>query len=873
MDARLRLGIKFETGLSGVLMCCALFKKLILYTCILFGFFLTAVVSLAYFYQDEIIQQFVSRANQYLKTPVEVREIHLTAFDKFPHIAISFNDLVIYEGIEGSTDTLLTAQRLYCTFNLLDLWKKNYTIREVHLADGQLHLKIDEQRQNNYSILKPLGDTNSTGKAQAIRFDIQKIRLDRMFMEYEDASAHQHYALFAQDLLAQLQIDGAVYKTDIDGNLQTQQIALINDAYFQDKPLEVGLSLTYDDAINSLVIHPSEIGVQASKFSVEGSYQNQEIDLAVEGRNTNIQTLVSLLPASISKKLAIYRSEGDVYFSGTVQGISDQQHNPTIQIQFGCENATFYHPESQKKLTHVNLTGSFTNGKHQQASTSELLLKDIRGELEGKQISGEFFMRNFTDQFIRVRAQGEIDINSALAFYPLREVEDPSGTLVADFEVEGRVRDFQNISRRREAVRSSGDITLQDVGFWLKGSALPYFDFNGDFIFRENDLAISSFSGYVGNSHFLLNGFLKNIIPFLLTDNQAVRIDADLKSRFIDMDELLSGNRSTFEESSAQVVQANWETETQGQKYQFSISPHLTLSFACDIDKLKFRRFRSENIKGKLWVTDQTAKISQMQFYTSEGKVTANGIVNARYNNSIRILGDTRFDGLDIKHVFYTFQDFNQDFLTTRHVKGKAYADVQWDLWFDRHLVLNQDKLNIDILATVRDGELSNFEPLQRLSKYVEEENLTHTRFGEMSNHIRIANRTIYIPPMRIHSNVSNITLQGTHTFDHHIDYHFEVPMRSIKTQAARNRQERIAKDFGAVEEGKPTFLFLTAKGTTSDYKINYDMPAATEKVKENWKEEGQEIKAAFKNKGQDPDKKVKLAAEEEEYFDFGENP
>jgi hypothetical protein len=187
--------------------------------------------------------------------------------------------------------------------------------------------------------------------------------------------------------------------------------------------------------------------------------------------------------------------------------------------------------------------------------------------------------------------------------------------------------------------------------------------------------------------------------------------------------------------------------------------------------------------------------------------------------------------------------------------------------------VLDQDKLTVDILATVKDGELNYFDPLQRLSKYVEEENLTHTRFGEISNHIRIVNRTIHIPPMQIHSNVSNITFQGTHTFDHDIDYHFQVPMRSLKTQAARARQARMEQTFGAVENGKPTFLFLTAKGTTSDYKIGYDMPAATEKVKENWKEEGRELKEAFEHKGRNPDKKIKLADEEEEYFEFEEKP
>ena len=850
------------------------FKKLIIYSCLLLVAFFGTVVGLTYFYQEQIIQQFVARANEYLKTPVKVRQITLSAFDKFPHMALTFEDLVIYEGIEGSTDTLLAARHLYCTINLLDLWRKNYTIREIHLVEGVLNLKIDENGQNNYTVFNAPARTSTTNKQQQpLHFDIRKITLDRIRAQYEDVPARQHYVGFAEHLLAGLTIEGAVYQTEIKGNLTTEKIALNQDIYFQNKPLKITASLSYDDAAKSLLIRPSEVGVHGSAFLVQGAYKYPEIDLAVEGKNTDIQTLVSLLPAQVANRLSAYRSKGEVYFNSTVAGKIDGQNNPAITVNFGCKNATFYHPESKKSLTQVNLTGSFTNGKHRQASTSELSLNNIAGVLEGKQISGAFLLHNFTDQYIKVQAKGEIDINSALAFYPLPAIEDPSGTLVADFEVEGRVQDFQNISRRKEAVKSTGDISFKDIGFWLKGSALPYFDFNGDFLFRENDLAISNFSGQVGNSHFLLNGFLKNIIPYLLTHDQAVRIDADLQSRFVDMDELLSGNRSTFQEPSATVVQANWETETEAQKYQFSISPRLTLSFACDIAKLKFRRFRGENISGKLWVNNQTAEIRQMNVQTTGGIVKANGTIDARHPNAIHVSADTRFNGLDINDVFYVFQDFNQDFLTARHVKGKAFADVYWNMWFDRALVLDEDKLTVDILATVKNGELNYFEPLQRLSKYVEEENLTHTRFAEVSNRIRIANRTIYIPSMQIHSNVSNITLQGTHTFDHHIDYHFQVPMRSLKTKAARTRQVRIEQNFGAVEEGKPTFLFLTAKGTTADFKISYDMPAATEKVKTNWKEEKQELKEAFELKGRDPDKKVKLAADEEEYFDFGEKP
>ena len=83
----------------------------------------------------------------------------------------------------------------------------------------------------------------------------------------------------------------------------------------------------------------------------------------------------------------------------------------------------------------------------------------------------------------------------------------------------------------------------------------------------------------------------------------------------------------------------------------------------------------------------------------------------------------------------------------------------------------------------------------------------------------------------------------------------------------------KIDKDeaFGAIKDdgtGMPK-LFLTIRGTTSDYKIAYDKKAVGQKIKKDFKKEGQELKDVFRNKGQ---KEETVELEEEDYFDFEED-
>jgi hypothetical protein len=49
-----------------------------------------------------------------------------------------------------------------------------------------------------------------------------------------------------------------------------------------------------------------------------------------------------------------------------------------------------------------------------------------------------------------------------------------------------------------------------------------------------------------------------------------------------------------------------------------------------------------------------------------------------------------------------------------------------------------------DISATIKNGELNNFEPMKKLNKYLDDEGLNRLRFADLKNEIHIENKTIY---------------------------------------------------------------------------------------------------------------------------------
>ena len=104
----------------------------------------------------------------------------------------------------------------------------------------------------------------------------------------------------------------------------------------------------------TLVIKPSTLEVRNSSFSVEGSYKWKEkniIDITTEGKDTDIQTLLSLLTEGVAKKFERYKSKGDVYITAKLKGQISRKVSPSIAIQFGFKDATLFNPESKSQIT------------------------------------------------------------------------------------------------------------------------------------------------------------------------------------------------------------------------------------------------------------------------------------------------------------------------------------------------------------------------------------------------------------------------------------------------------------------------------------------------------------------------------------------
>ncbi len=821
-------------------------RKVLFYLLLAVAVVFISLVSSVFLFKDKIINQFIREANKDLNTPVKIGKFDVSIFSQFPHLSIVLSDVYVEDSHPGNYP-LLTAKTVSFQLNTIQAWRGQYTIKGLKIVDSETSLKINDKGVSNYDVTKK---KDTKDKSEAIRFELREVNLTNTHVHYTDRSADQDFEFNSENLLASIVSENDLYSIDAEGQLKTTKISINQKLFFADKSFQIKSQLVYDDVNRSIVIKPSTLNLKDAAFDVEGKYGWKEksiIDLTTKGKDADIQTLLSLLPESYSKPVEKYQSKGAVYFTAKLKGEISSKRSPSVSVEFGFSEATIFHPEYKTRMEEASLRGSFASPEMMDVSKASLILKEIKGELNGERFEANFILNDFENPNVICDFKGKVDAASVMSFYPIENLSNLSGSLLADISFEGEVGLLKK-KATAQRVTTTGTIDLQNISFIYGEDKTPLKRLTGNLQFNNNDLALSNVTGNLGNSDFVLNGFFKNVITFLLFENQPIGIETDLKSNFLDVDQLFA-------------LAFGKGTEGKAQEYEFKISKNINLNFNCDVKSLRYKRFNAQQLRGDLLVKSHMAVSRKTTFKSMGGDMVVSGIVDASNPKAIDVVTTFKLNNINIDSIFYVFKNFDQDFIEDKHLKGKAFADINLEMALHPNLSMFSETLIGDISATIKNGELNNFEPMKKLNKYLDDEGLSKLRFSDLKNDIHIENKTIYIPQMEIRTNVTTLKVSGTHTFDQRIDYRIVTPLRSRRKIDPQEAQAALEEENGQAK------IYLKITGTTDDYKIQYDTEAVKKRIAEGLKNEVKELKDAFKNKG--TKKKKELELEKDEYFDW----
>lgn len=804
------------------------------------GVFLFCIVTLlvlTWVYQDDVKGYVRDELNKRINTQVIIdpANIDITLIRSFPDVSVEFKDIAALDAVKSKNrDTLFHAGKISLAFNILDLFHANYSIHNITMKNAVVKMWVDEKGRDNFHFLKE-DTTAKSSDSSHVAFALDEILLQNVSFSYDDRKAKNNYSLQLNKVSFTGDFGTEKYEFGTDADFAVNKLQVGDASYFTGNKGSLDLVMEIDHTTGTYLVRTGKLKLSDLQLAVSGNAKetgkNYALDLAVKGEEIDLPAALSLLPASYHENVEGFESTGEFYIDAAIKGMYGDSVLPVVNAQFGLKpGASIGRKNSSVRLSDVSLKGLFTNEKGKE----RLEISSFNITAAKSKFQGSFSMNGFSRPSYATKLSGRIDLGEMQDIMRLDTIEAVSGTMAVSFEGSGKptasvptVTDFRTF-------KTSGLVSLMHVSLKLKNAQEAVDSINGKMSFDGNNVGISSFTARTRESDIVVNGNVRNLLGYLFTDKEVLDISGDLSSKNLDMDRILAdegGSESSSDSS-----------------YRLVFSKRLRLNLNTAVKHLTFRRFVADDLSGKIALSKQRLIIDPVSFHAMDGSFTGSGMIDGSQNDSLLITCNADINSVNISKLFWQLENFGQEgedeVITDKNVKGVLTSQVNFASVWGNDLNINQKKIYTDADVTISQGELNDFKPLEVLSRFIKLEDLKNIKFKTLSNHIEIKNRIIDIPKMQINSSAINITMSGKHDFDNMVDYHFIVDLdelRAKKAKAARKENSEFGEEID--DGGHRTRLFISMKGPIDDPDISYDRKGAIQQLKEDLKQEKQDLK------------------------------
>lgn len=382
---------------------------------------------------------------------------------------------------------------------------------------------------------------------------------------------------------------------------------------------------------------------------------------------------------------------------------------------------------------------------------------------------------------------------------------------IRDLKIHGR------LDLHYDSLFKSADLYLDNLDARLKIHPLKLEQFKGRFHYEDEHVQVENFSGKMGRSDFKIN------LAYYTGDDPTIKKRDNfftLNSNALDLDALMNYNASPAEP-------VNHE-----EAFNLFDIPFTDMRFSADIGKMNYHTFWLEDFKGNGRITENHyLYLDTLSLRAADGSLGVSGYFNGSDPKNIYFSSTMKADKLDIDKLLIKFENFGQDYLINENLHGKVSGTIESKFLVHPDFTPIIEKSEANMKLAVYNGSLVNFAPIQAMSSYFQDKNLSLVRFDTLSNEFDLRDGILYIPSMNINSSIGFIELSGKQGLDLNMDYFVRVPL-SLVTQVGfkslfggKNKEEVDPDQEDAIvyrdTDKRVRFLNINISGNPDDYKIS----------------------------------------------------
>jgi len=685
-------------------------KKILKISGIAIGLLLLTVFLLPFLFKGKLVKAVKNYANSALLARVDFNEdVQLSLFRSFPRLSIGLSDVRI-SGVDSfSRDTLLKAEGIYLSVDVLSLLGKGpVKVSHITLDRPGICLKVLESGRANWDIVKPdsaIRPADTT--ASSFRLALQSLKLNKANIEYDDRSLG--FGLQMKDLQHELSGDFTADRFLLRTITQSPDFTMSYGgvSWLSHVKTELKADLDMDMKAIRFTFSKGNLALNALNLGAEGfvdlNDSDMDMDLRVQALQQDFKSFLSIIPGMYQSSFKQLRASGNLQCAAFVKGKYSEQQLPAFQVKLNIQDGSFRYPDLPYGADQIQLA-LLVNNPDGVADHTLVDLNKFHAMLAGKALDASLLVKTpVSDPELKASLRGDVDLSRFAGLIPLSAGTRLSGLVHADVQAAGRYAAIE--AGRFEDFMAQGAIVLNQIQYSSGNSQPALLLQSAQLDFNPKELAMPLCKGTYGKSDFDMKGSLRQFIAYAL-GKSTLEGSLDLNSRLLNVNEFLT--------TAAPAEPAASDTLP----LEAVILPrNLKLSIGMAVDRLIYDNLTLDAVKGTAKLEDGRLDLAGLSAGILGGTIALDGVYDSRNSDNPLANLNISAASISIPESFRYFPIIRKFAPVARYAKGLFSAEISFNSVFNHLLKPNYKTMDVTGVVRISQAALEQLELVKKLSE------------------------------------------------------------------------------------------------------------------------------------------------------------
>ncbi len=741
-----------------------------------------------------LLETVTRQLNANINGRMTIGSMNPTFLKGFPGISLRLKNVIIRDSLwQNHQHNLLEARNFDISINVLGFLKGDIEIQKIGINVSTIYLFTDSNGYSNTTVFKKGRKSENAAESGSTPPEINKIILNNVNFVVDNQKGHKLFQFVVDEFKGKIDhhlLGG--WEADIRLKAFAKSLAFNTrkGSFIKNKLLQGSLKLSYNDDNGMLTVAPKPLAIGGDRFIIGGTFdtskENTSFKLNIDAPNILWRNASALLAPNIASRLNKFNLDNPIDAKCSLKGNMGPGGDPEINVKALIKDNVLSTPGGV--VDNCNFTGMFTNnyipGKGFSDQNSAIKLYAFKGSYKDIPFSIDTAFINNLDQPIATGIfKAEFELAKLNRVLGEETLEFGKGTATVNLAYKA---DMVGVKLTKPLVSGAIELKNADISYIPRG-----LNFSNTAIllnFTNNDLFIKNIRLQSGKSVVLMDGTIRNFLKLYYTAPEKILLSWQIRSPQIHLGEFLGflGSRKAPTAKRNNSRKGTFSEDLNEMFEKSNVNIHL------DVAKVYYNKFLATNAKADLLLSESGIVIKNASVKHAGGSLTLHGrVVQKGKLNRFNV--NTVLSNVDIRHFFYSFDNFGMKTLTSKNLSGYLFSKTNLSGGITDRGELVANSMSGSLVFNLKKGALLNFEPIINVGKFAFPfRDLNNITFENLNGEFQIRGHKITIHPMQINSSLLNMDVAGVYSLSTGTNISIDVPLRNPKKDADITDREEL---------------------------------------------------------------------------------